>query len=129
MQHWYNGVSFNQQWTFQFVSSSTSATALIEDGQLAYEEPVLNEEAKEESAGLQLYPSPPTNELVIVLPEFSAGEKVASLLNGAGRVVLSAAFVDSKLVLNTEDAPAGIYILKVMSGNKLMAERAVMIKK
>ena len=129
MQHWYNGVSFNQHWTFQFVSSSTSATALIEDGQLPYEEAVLNEEAKEESAGLQLYPSPPTNELLIVLPEFSAGEKVASLLNGAGRVVLSAAFVDSKLILNTEDTPAGIYILKVMSGNKLMAEKAVMIKR
>ena len=129
MQHWYNGTSFNQQWTFQLVSSSTSAIALIEEEPSAYEESDLSEGAKEESAGLQIYPSPPINELVIVLPEFSAGEKVASLLNGAGRVVLSAAFVDSKLVLDTEDTPAGIYILKVMSGNKLMAEKAVMIKK
>jgi len=129
MQHWYNGVSFNQQWNFQFVSSSTSATALIEDEQLAYEESVLNEGAKEESPGLQLYPSPATNELVIVLPEFSAGEKVASLLNGAGRVVLSAAFAGSKCDLNTEDVPAGMYVLKIMSGNKLMAEKAVMIKR
>lgn len=129
MQHWYNGVSFNQHWTFQFVSSSTSATALIEGEQLSYEESVLNEGAKEESAGLQLYPSPATNELVIVLPEFSAGEKVASLLNGAGRVVLSAAFAGSKCDLNTEDVPAGMYVLKIMSGNKLMAEKAVMIKR
>jgi arabinan endo-1,5-alpha-L-arabinosidase len=129
MQHWYNGVSFNQHWTFQFVSSSTSATALIEDEQSAYEESVLNEGAKEESVGLQLYPSPATNELLIVLPELSVGEKVASLLNGAGRVVLSAVFAGSKCSLNTEDVPAGMYMLKVMSGNKLMAEKAVMIKR
>jgi hypothetical protein len=89
----------------------------------------LNEGAKEESPGLQLYPSPATNELVIVLPEFSAGEKVASLLNGAGRVALSAAFAGSKCDLNTEDVPAGMYVLKIMSGNKLMAEKAVMIKR
>jgi len=129
MQHWYNGVSLNQQWTIQFVSSSTSALALIEEEPLAYEEAALNEEAKEESAGPQLYPSPATNELAIVLPEFSAGEKVASLLNGAGRVVLSAAFAGSNCVLNTEDTPAGMYILKIMSGNKLLAEKAVMIKR
>jgi len=78
---------------------------------------------------LQIYPSPATNELAIVLPEFSAGEKVVSLLNGAGRVVLSAAFAGSNCVLNTEDTPAGMYILKIMSGNKLMAEKAVMIKR
>ena len=89
----------------------------------------MNEEAKEEPPWLQVYPSPATNELAIVLPEVSAGEKVVSLLNGAGRVVLSAAFAGSKCVLNTEDTPAGMYILKVMSGNKLMAEKAVMIKR
>jgi len=129
MQHWYNGVSFNQQWTFQFVSSSTSALSLIEEEPLAYEEAALNEGEKEESAGLQLYPSPATNELAIVLPEFSAGEKVVSLLNGAGRVILSAAFAGSQCALNTEDAPAGMYIIRIMSGNKLMAEKAVMIKR
>jgi hypothetical protein len=31
--------------------------------------------------------------------------------------------------LNTEDVPAGMYVLKIMSGNKLMAEKAVMIKR
>ena len=75
MQHWYNGVSFNQQWTFQFVSSSTSATALIEDEQLAYEESVLNEGAEGRIRRTSTYPSPATNELVIVLPEFSAERK------------------------------------------------------
>jgi Secretion system C-terminal sorting domain len=122
-------VSSNQQWTFQFVSSSTSALALIEEEPLTYEEPALNEEAKEESAGLQLYPSPPTNELAIVLPEFGAGEKVVSLLNAAGRIILSAPFAGSQCILNTEDAPAGMYILKIMSGDKLIAEKAVMIKR
>jgi arabinan endo-1,5-alpha-L-arabinosidase len=129
MQHWYNGVSNNQQWTFQFVSSSTSALALIEEEPLAYEEAILNDEAKEESADIQLYRSPATSELAIVLPEFNAGEKVVILLNSAGRVVLSAAFSGSKFALNTEDVPAGMYILKIMSGNKLMAEKAVMIKR
>jgi arabinan endo-1,5-alpha-L-arabinosidase len=129
MQHWYNGVSFNQQWTFQFVSSSTSAATLIEEEPLVYEEARSNEDAKEESAGLQLYPSPATIELAIVLLEISAGEKVVNLLNGAGRIVLSAAFAGSKYVLKTEDAPAGMYIIKIMIGNKLMAEKTVMIKR
>ena len=102
---------------------------MVEEEPLAYEEAALNKAAKEESAELQLYPSPATNELAIVLPELSAGEKIVSLLNGAGRVILSAVFVGSKCILNTEDAPAGMYILKIMSGNNLMAEKAVMIKR
>ena len=96
---------------------------------MAYEEVAMNEGTKEESAGLQLYPNPATNELVIVLPEFSAGEKVVSLLNGADRVILSETFAGSQCILNTEGAPAGMYILKIMSGNNFMAEKTVMIKR
>jgi arabinan endo-1,5-alpha-L-arabinosidase len=129
MQHWYNGTSFNQQWTFQFVSSSTAAMSLIEAERLAYEDTLLSEAPKEESAELQLYPSPATNELAIVLPEFHAGEKIVSLLDGAGRIVLATSFVGSKCILNTADVPAGMYILKVMSDKKLMAEQGVMVKR
>ncbi|HKQ77174.1 MAG TPA: family 43 glycosylhydrolase [Blastocatellia bacterium] len=129
MQHWYNGTSFNQQWTFQFVSSSTSAMAQMEAERLEYEDTLLSEAPKEESAELQLYPSPATNELAVVLPEFHAGEKVVKLLDGAGRVVLATTFVGSKCILNTGDTPAGMYILKVMSDKNLIAEQGVMIKR
>jgi arabinan endo-1,5-alpha-L-arabinosidase len=121
MQFWTSGSSNNQQWTFEMISTSTGLMSMSAEEPLSNEETLLTEEGSE----VHFYQDPVARDLTVVLPEAYVGDKVINLLDGAGRVVLSETFYDSKYQLNLQDLPSGMYILRVTSNDKLIVQKVI----
>jgi hypothetical protein len=116
MQFWYDNISFNQQWAFEFVSSSTSLTAAT----LAA--------TSEAAAPLQVRLSPPTRELNVVLSKPAAGVARVTVVDTAGLLWAEGMFAGDSHRLSTENIPAGRYTLRVSDDYGVIEERQILIK-
>ena len=96
MQFWYDNISFNQQWAFELVSSSTRL----------YSTAGLSEET---STPLQVRVSPPTREISVVLSKPAAGVARATVVDKAGLLWAEGMFTGDSHRLSTENIPAGRY--------------------
>jgi hypothetical protein len=108
-----NATSSNAQWQLIAVSSSA---------RMATNEFVAS---SEESPRINVHPNPATNEITIILPSTYEGEKVASLLDGTGKIAISDTFTDTQHTMYIGNLPAGMYFLKIMSNKRLIVEKLI----
>jgi hypothetical protein len=123
MQHWFDNASFNQQWTFEFVSSSTSLTA-------ATATPAADAASSSEVTDeAQVLLNPATASLTVNLPKGVSGQKRVMVSDKNGLVWAEGGFDAATHTLSTAGIPAGAYTLRVQADSGVIVERRILIKK
>jgi len=80
------------------------------------------------SLKLEAYPSPATNSINIRLSSLLSPHSSLCLFNSAGRLVLSCPVRTSPFVLRTSSLPAGVYHLRLTSGDKTVSQRVTIVR-
>jgi hypothetical protein len=109
-----NTTSSNAQWQLITVSSS-ARMATKEFAASSEESPLL----------INVHPNPATNEITIILPSTYEGKKVASLLDGTGKIAVSDTFTATQHTMYIGNLPAGMYFLKIMNNKRLIVEKVI----
>jgi hypothetical protein len=71
-----------------------------------------------------MYPNPATSELNIQLPS-DANEAIVEFYDTMGRLSLSKKITKSNLNINVSSLSSGIYLLKVLSEDKIGAQKFI----
>ena len=115
MQFWPSNVSFNQQWTLEFVSSSTAKMSNAESV-------VSDEPFADENAGLSIVPNPVRgNEFEIIMYNKSETSITVTLTNMSGQTVYTKNLGITKpgefrYTVNASTLSKGIYLVNLSSG-------------
>lgn len=83
---------------------------------------------KENGAGsaLALYPNPATDQLTLELASADQPENsLAGIYNALGSLVWQQSLTEAKTVIDLSDLPAGLYIVKVKTGDQLLIRKVV----
>ena len=106
MQFWYDNVSFNQQWAFEFVSSSTSLSAVNATSDASFR----------------------AQQIEVALAKPTLGTARVSIADRTGLVWAEETFQGDRHSVSTADMPAGRYSLKVIDDHGVVEERTILIK-
>ncbi len=75
--------------------------------------------------GLNVYPNPTHGKVILELPTSAAGDNKVEVYNASGQQLLQQNWQDSHLELNMNDYPAGVYWVKVLTGDAMQTRRFV----
>jgi len=73
---------------------------------------------------LTIYPNPTTGLITISLP-VNSPQSHLSILNSVGQEILQQTISNSKVQINIRNMPPGIYVVKVVLGNKVHTEKII----
>jgi hypothetical protein len=119
---------------FAFVAAGDSGTYLDAcqraqdwyDANVGVAEPSIRPQAA--SFRLEAFPNPATNAVNIRLSSALSSPSSLCLYNSAGRLVFSSPVRTSSFVLRTSSLPAGIYYLRLTSGDKTLSRRVAIVR-
>jgi hypothetical protein len=119
---------------FAFVAAGDSGTYLDAcqraqdwyDANVGVAEPSIRPQAA--SLRLEAFPNPATNAVNIRLSSALSSPSSLCLYNSAGRLVFSSPVRTSSFVLRTSSLPAGIYYLRLTSGDKTLSRRVAIVR-
>lgn len=75
--------------------------------------------------GLKVYPNPAHDQVILELPTSEIGDNKIELYNASGQQLLQQDWQNSRLELDLNDYPAGVYWVKVVAGNAMQTQRFV----
>ena len=120
---------------FAFVAAGDSATYLnaCQRAQEWYDANVgvaeeRNLKSQASSLKLEAFPNPATSTINIRLSSLLSSPSSLSLYNSTGRLVLASPVRTSSFVLRTSSLPAGIYHLRLKSGDKTVSQRVAIVR-
>jgi hypothetical protein len=120
---------------FAFVAAVDSATYLdacqrVQDWYDANSGAAEEKTLQLQASGLKLeaFPNPATNSVSIRYSAPLTSSSSLSLFNSAGRLVLSNPVRTSSFVLRTSSLPAGVYYLRLNSGDKTVSQRVAIVR-
>jgi hypothetical protein len=119
---------------FAFVAAADSATYLDAcqraqdwyDAHVGVAEPGLKPQAS--SFQLEAYPNPATNTVNLRFSSPLSGPSSLRIYDAQGRLVVATAVGRSPLAIRTSSLPAGIYYLRLQSGDKTVSQRVAIVR-
>ncbi len=107
--------------------NKSSGPIINEDSGNMSNESLINIETNDLHGIVQIYPNPANNILNISLPP-SFNFTIVELINNQGEVVKSINLGNNFILINIDDVPPGLYVLKLSSSNSKLLEKVIILK-
>lgn len=109
--------------TKEIVPSKWQLVAVATKAGNGTHEPAGIQEPETEAETMQVYPNPAVDNVTVALPADVTGTVV--IYNLAGQVVKSVSTTEAAITVNVDDLAAGVYTVKVQTGDKSYAQRLI----